>query len=73
LDVKTQYALNCLKAASSKAVEELIKLTGSAAVNIRLRACQTILDYTLKALEAEDIEGRLEEIERVVLERRKNK
>lgn len=63
-------ALDRLKGAITKAVEELIKLTGAQREEVRRLACNDIITHTLKTLEIEDIEQRLEKIERVVLERR---
>lgn len=69
-DEVVNSALDRFKGAISKAVEELIKLTGAQREEVRRLACNDIITHTLKTLEIEDIEQRLEKVERVVLEKR---
>lgn len=63
-------ALDRLKGAIAKAVEELIKLTDAQREEVRRLACNDIITHTLKTLEIEDIEQRLEKVERIILEKR---
>jgi len=63
-------ALDRLKAAITKAVEELIKLTGAQREEVRRLACNDIITHALKSIELEDIDQRLDKVERIVLEKR---
>ena len=69
-DEVVREALNRLKMAITRAVEELIKLTEAKREEVRRLACNDIITHTLKSLEIEDIEQRLDKVERVVLERK---
>ena len=66
----TREALDRLKAAITRAVEGLIHLAQDKNKSIRLRACEKVIDFFLKVKEADEIEGRLEKIEKIILERR---
>lgn len=68
-DEVIRNALDRLKSAITKAVEELIKLTDAKREEVRRLACNDIITHTLKSIEIEDIEQRLDKVERIVLER----
>jgi|YelNatPaOPRAMG01_1025707.scaffolds.fasta_scaffold14409_6 transposase len=72
-DEVIQNALNRLKGAITEAVEELIKLTKAQREEVRRLACNDIITFALKSIEIEDIEERLDKVERIVLERRSYK
>ena len=59
-------ALDRLKAAASEAVEGLTGLMSADEKNIRLRACERVLDFLMKSKELEDIEQRLSELEKTL-------
>jgi len=63
-------ALEKLKGSITKAVEELIKLTGAQREEVRRLACNDIITHVLKSIELEDIDQRLDKVERIVLERK---
>ncbi len=63
-------ALDCLKGAVAKAVDTLIRLMDSPKPYIRKAAAEKIVDYTLKAIEMEELEERLEKVEQAVLKGR---
>lgn len=63
-------ALERLKAGITRAVDGLLELSEDKEKGIRLRACEKVLDFFLKTKEIEELEGRLEKIERIILERR---
>ena len=63
-------ALERLKTSITQAVDGLIGLMKAKEKPIQIRACEKILDFFLKTREVEEIEGRLEKIEKIVLERR---
>ncbi|MBU4311851.1 MAG: hypothetical protein KJ706_03960 [Candidatus Omnitrophica bacterium] len=67
-DIVTSEALDRLKGALSKAVEELIKLMDSTLPSLRRWACKDVLDYTLRSIELENIEDRLAKIEKHINE-----
>lgn len=69
-DEIVRNALDRLKSAITKAVEELIKLTEAQREEVRRLACNDIITHVLKSIEIEDIEQRLDKVERIVLERR---
>jgi len=69
-DEVIRSALNRLKGAITQAVEELIKLTGAKREEVRRLACNDIITHVLKSIEIEDIEQRLDKVERIVLERK---
>lgn len=62
-------ALASLKNAMTKAVKELVKLINSSKPELRRWVCKDIIDYTLKSIELEDIEERLNKVEQAILER----
>jgi len=57
-------ALHELKISTSEAVGVLRELLKAKGENVRLRTAQTILDNVLKSIELENIEKRIEELER---------
>ena len=63
-------ALDRLKAAINEAVEGLTGLMSAEEKTVRLRACERVLEYFLKAKEIEDIEERLGRIEKLIEERK---
>lgn len=63
-------ALDRLSDSTTKAVEELVKVLGSQREDIRRLVCNDIIAHTFKKLELEDIEQRLDKVERMVLERK---
>jgi hypothetical protein len=63
-------ALVRLKASVSKAVDGLILLMDGEQEGTRFRACQTTLDFFFRNREIEELENRLEKIERIILEKR---
>ena len=63
-------ALDRLRLAITKAVEELIKLTEAKREEVRRLACNDIITHALKSIEIEEIEQRLDKIEVTVLEGR---
>ena len=69
-DEVIREALERLKASITRAVDGLIKLAEDKEKGIRLRAIEKILDFFLKVKEVDEIEVRLEKVERVILERR---
>jgi len=70
-DEVVKDSLARLKTAITRAVEELIKLMDSPKPELRRLACKDILEYALKSIELEDIEGRIDQLEsRVSRERR---
>lgn len=69
-DEMIKSALDILKISLEKAVSTLIKLISSNNENIRRLASKDIIEHTLKSIELEDIEQRLEKVERIILERR---
>ena len=65
-----EESLRRLKAGISGAVDGLIELSDDKNKLIRIRACEKIIDFFLKVRELDEIERRLESIERIVLERK---
>jgi hypothetical protein len=57
-------ALHGLKASTGEAVKVLRELLNAEGESVRLRTAQAILDNVLKSIEMENIEKRLEELER---------
>jgi hypothetical protein len=65
-EVVISEALDRLKAAVNEAVERLTALMGAEEKNIRLRACERVLEYFLKTKEIEEIEQRVCELEKAI-------
>ena len=63
-------ALNKLQASITGAVEELVKLTKAEREEVRRLACNDIISHALKSIEIEDMEQRLDKVERLILERK---
>jgi len=59
-----ELALHELKTSASEAVSVLRELLKAEGESVRLRTAQTILDNVLKSIELENIEKRVEELER---------
>lgn len=72
-DVVINEALDTLKSSVTKAVKELIELIDADREEVRRLACKDIIEYTLKSIEVESIEQRLDKVERLVLERKSYK
>jgi hypothetical protein len=62
--------LQQLKDAVTQASQKLIELLDSEVEETRRKAACNILEYSMKIEELQDVEGRLESIERIILERR---
>jgi hypothetical protein len=69
-DGAVSEAMETLKNATTKAVTELVSLLDSEDENIRRRASVDILTFVTKWREFNEIEDRLVQIERVIIERR---
>jgi len=69
-DEVVNQALETLKFSLTKAVKQLVELMDSKKEMIRRWASKDVIDYSFKAMELQDFEGRLEKIERIILERR---
>lgn len=69
-DSAVSAAMDTLKNATTKAVNELVALLDSKDENIRRRASVDILSFVTKWREFNEIEDRLVQIERVIVERR---
>ncbi len=65
-----QESLERLKAGVTKAVDGILALAGEKDKWVKLRACEKVLDFFLKVREVEELEGRLEKIERIIFEKR---
>ncbi len=65
----TKEALDRLKAALGKAVDELAGLIDADEKNIRLRACERVIDFFMKTKELSEIEERLTAIEKALSQR----
>ena len=63
-------ALENMKSAATKAVDKLVGLLDSEDENIRRRASVDILTFITKWKEISEVEGKLAQIERVVMERK---
>lgn len=70
-DVLVKSAFNRLKGSVTKAVDELIKLLNSPRPDIRRLASKDVIDYTLKSIEIEDLEQRLNKLEKIISEKEK--
>ncbi len=60
-------ALHGLKTSTSEAVNVLRELLNASNESVRLRTAQTILENVLKSIEIENIENRIEELERKLM------
>lgn len=69
-DEVVKEALSRLKKAMTKAVDGLIELMDSHRQDLRRWVFKDIIDYALKGIELENIEERLDKIEKYVYERR---
>jgi len=69
-DILIKESLDKLKCAINKATEGLIKLMESSREDVRRLACSEVLKHALKSIEIEEIEERLEKVERIVLEKK---
>ncbi|MEA3368814.1 MAG: IS630 transposase-related protein [Candidatus Ratteibacteria bacterium] len=69
-DEVIRIALERLKSSITTAVEELIKLMGAEREEVRRLACNDIINHTLKSIEVEHIEERLDKVEKIVFERK---
>lgn len=69
-DEVVKEALNRLKHATARATEELIKLIDSSRPELRRWVCKDIIEYVLKSIELEEIEERLDKVERIISERK---
>jgi len=63
-----QDAFDRLKCAITKATIELIKLMDSSREDIKRLACRDIIEYALKSIEIDDIEQKLDRVEKIILE-----
>lgn len=63
-------AMNTLKSHVGQAVDELAKLLASKNEEIRRKSANNIIELSLRWHEAGEIEDRLEQIERIIIERR---
>ena len=70
-NIVTSEALDRLKASLSKAVDELAGLIDADEKNIKIRACERVIEYFMKTKELSDIEGRLIALEKALSERGK--
>jgi hypothetical protein len=65
-DTMIERALDSLKSSIAKASETLVKHLDSERENISIRAAESIIEFTQKALEYENLEQRVEELEKHV-------
>ena len=63
-------AISVLKANMTKAANTLVSLLDEKGGELRRRAANDLIGHVLKARELEELEERLEQVERVVLEKR---
>jgi len=63
-------ALQRLKNGISKAIDELLKLVEDKNKLIKIRAAEKVLDFYLRVKELDEVEGRLQTIEKIILEKR---
>jgi hypothetical protein len=66
----TSGALEILKGSFSKAAQTLVSLLDNPQVWVKLRASERILETVMRLKEVEEIENRLEEVERIIVERK---
>jgi hypothetical protein len=69
-DVLIDEAMESLKACVGKAVDTLTKLLDSASESLRRAVANDILTHIMKMKELQDMESRLDSIERIVMERK---
>ena len=67
-----ERALDSLKAGIAKASETLVKHLDSEHENISIRAAESIIEFTQKALEHEDLEKRIEALEESIKQKEGN-
>jgi len=72
-DKVVKEALDRLKMAMTKATKGLIKLMDTKKPDLKRWVCKDIIDYALRSIELENIEERLDKVERVILERKSYK
>ena len=69
-DVLIEEAMESLKASVGKSVDTLTKLLDSASESLRRAVANDILGHIFKIKELQDIESRLDSVERIVMERK---
>jgi hypothetical protein len=69
-EIVISEALDRLKVSLSKAVDELAGLIDADEKNIKIRACERVIEFFLKTKELSEIEGRLSALEKAVTQRR---
>jgi len=65
-----EEALGRLKSGVTNAIDGLLGLVQDKEKWIKLRACEKVIDLFMKVREVEELEGRLEKIERIILEKK---
>jgi hypothetical protein len=65
-----RQAIQTLKGGITRAIDELLNLVEDKNKLIRIRACEKVVDFFLKVKEIDELEGRLESIERIILEKK---
>lgn len=68
-EVITQ-GIQTLKGGVTRAIDQLLSLIEDQNKLIRIRACEQVVSFFLKVRELDELEGRLETIERIILERK---
>jgi AcrR family transcriptional regulator len=63
-------ALEILKGSFSKAAQTLVSLLENPQVWVKLRVSERILETVMQLREVEEIQGRLEEVEKIIVEKR---
>jgi hypothetical protein len=63
-----ERALDCLKANIAKATETLVKHLDSEHQNISIRAAESIIEFSQKALEHEELEKRIGALEEKLMQ-----
>jgi hypothetical protein len=71
-EIVISEALDRLKASLSKAVDELAGLIDADEKNIKIRACERVIEYFMKTKELSEIEARLNTLEKALAERGHN-
>jgi len=67
-----RLALDTLKAGMAKATETLVALLDSESEPIQARAAEDIINFAQKAIEHEDLEKRIEELEARIIQQEGN-